>query len=149
MPKLPLGPSQIDVSLFATPRTIAHQAPLSMGFSRQKYWSGLPIPSPRDLNPPPEDTPCFSSLSSCEFFTTVPSGFQPHLYPTDSTSQAALSVRTRGSALRVGSDGAWSIRGPSMENVDPRQKASDTRVSRRPPAFLRLVVSDSLRPHGQ
>ena len=42
----------------------------------------------------------------------------PHLYPTDSTSQAALSVRTRGSALRVGSDGAWSIRGPSMENVD-------------------------------
>ena len=31
------------------PRTIAHQAPLSMGFSRQEYWSGLPFPSPGDL----------------------------------------------------------------------------------------------------
>ena len=33
----------------ATPWTVAHQAPLSMGFSRQKYWSGLPFPSPGDL----------------------------------------------------------------------------------------------------
>ena len=32
-----------------TPWTVAHQAPLSMGFSRQKYWSGLPFPSPEDL----------------------------------------------------------------------------------------------------
>ena len=35
--------------LFAAPRTIAHQAPLSMQFSSQKYWSGLPFPSPGDL----------------------------------------------------------------------------------------------------
>ena len=34
------------VWLFATPWTVAHQAPLSMGFSRQKYWSGLPFPHP-------------------------------------------------------------------------------------------------------
>ena len=34
------------VWLFATPWTVAHQAPLSMGFSRQEYWSGLPFPSP-------------------------------------------------------------------------------------------------------
>ena len=34
------------VSLFATPWTVAHQAPQSMGFSRQEYWSGLPFPSP-------------------------------------------------------------------------------------------------------
>ena len=32
--------------LFATPWTAAHQAPPSMGFSRQEYWSGLPLPSP-------------------------------------------------------------------------------------------------------
>ena len=32
-----------------TPWTVVHQAPLSMGFSRQKYWSGLPFPSPGDL----------------------------------------------------------------------------------------------------
>ena len=44
------------VRLFATPWTVAHQAPLSMGFSRQEYWSGLPFPSPGDLpdsRPPP------------------------------------------------------------------------------------------------
>ena len=32
--------------------TVAHQAPLSMGFSRQEYWSGLPFPSPGDLPDP-------------------------------------------------------------------------------------------------
>ena len=34
------------VRLFTTPRTAAYQAPLSMGFSRQEYWSGVPSPSP-------------------------------------------------------------------------------------------------------
>ena len=38
--------------LFATPWTAACQAPLSMGFSRQQYWSGLPFPSPGDLPNP-------------------------------------------------------------------------------------------------
>jgi len=37
------------VWLFVTPRTVAHQTPLSMIFSRQEYWSGLPFPSPEDL----------------------------------------------------------------------------------------------------
>ena len=37
------------VRLFATPWTVAHQAPPSMGFSRQEYWSGVPFPSPGDL----------------------------------------------------------------------------------------------------
>ena len=40
------------VRLFATPWTIAYQAPPSMGFSRQEYWSGLPFPSPGDLPDP-------------------------------------------------------------------------------------------------
>ena len=40
------------VLLFATPWTVAHQAPLSMGFSRQEYWSGLPFPSAGDLPDP-------------------------------------------------------------------------------------------------
>ena len=40
------------VRLFATPRTVAYQAPPSMGFSRQEYWSGLPFPSPGDLPDP-------------------------------------------------------------------------------------------------
>ena len=40
------------VQLFATPWTVAYQAPLSMGFSRQECWSGLPFPSPGDLPDP-------------------------------------------------------------------------------------------------
>ena len=40
------------VRLFATPWTVAYQAPQSMGFSRQEYWSGLPFPSPGDLLDP-------------------------------------------------------------------------------------------------
>ena len=40
------------VRLFATPWTAANQAPLSMGFSRQEYWSGLPFPSSGDLLDP-------------------------------------------------------------------------------------------------
>ena len=40
------------VRFFANPWTIAHQAPLSMGFSRQEYYSGLPCPPPGDLADP-------------------------------------------------------------------------------------------------
>ena len=40
------------VQLFATPWTVAYQVPPSMGFSRQEYWSGLPLPSPGDLPKP-------------------------------------------------------------------------------------------------
>ena len=40
------------VRLFVTPWTVAYQAPPSMGFSRQEYWSGLPFPFPGDLPDP-------------------------------------------------------------------------------------------------
>ena len=40
------------VRLFATPWTVAYQASPSMGFSRQEYWSGVPLPSPGDLPDP-------------------------------------------------------------------------------------------------
>ena len=40
------------VQLFVTPWTVAYQAPLSMGFSRQEYWNGSPLPSPGDLPNP-------------------------------------------------------------------------------------------------
>ena len=41
-----------SVRFFVTLWTVAHQAPLSMGFSRQEYWSGLPFPPPGDLRNP-------------------------------------------------------------------------------------------------
>ena len=40
------------VRFFATPWAVAHQAPLSMGFSRKEYWSGLQFPSPANLPDP-------------------------------------------------------------------------------------------------
>ena len=40
------------VRLFVTPWTVAYHTPLSMGFSRQEYWNGLPFPSPEDLLDP-------------------------------------------------------------------------------------------------
>ena len=63
------------VWLFATLQTIACQAPLSMEFSRQEYWSGLPCPSPGDLpDPGIEPTSLVSSALAGRFFTTVLSG---------------------------------------------------------------------------
>ena len=53
-----------------SPWTVAHQTPLSMGFSRQEYWSGLPFPSPGDL-PDPEIQLTSPALSG-RFFTTEP-----------------------------------------------------------------------------
>ena len=55
-----------------TPWTVAHQAPLSMGFPRQEYWSGLPFPPPGDL-PDPGIEPESPALVG-RFFNTVPSG---------------------------------------------------------------------------
>ena len=58
--------SCFNVQLFATPWTIAHQAPLSLRFSRQEYWSELPRPPPGDL-PDPEiepATPVFPDLQA-------------------------------------------------------------------------------------
>ena len=50
--------SFVHAQLFVTLWTVAHQAPLSMGFSRQEYWNGLPCPPPGDL-PDPGIEPAF------------------------------------------------------------------------------------------
>ena len=60
------------VQLFATPRTVAHQAPLSVGFLRQEYWSGLLFSLPGHL-PNPGIKPTSPALTD-EFFTTEPPG---------------------------------------------------------------------------
>ena len=60
------------VRLFATPWTIAKQVPLSMGFSRQEHWRGLPFPPPGDL-PDPGIEPSSPALAG-GFFTTEPRG---------------------------------------------------------------------------
>ena len=60
------------VRLFVTPWTVAHQAPLSMEFSRQEYWSGFPFLSPGDLLDSGIE-PMSPTLAG-GFFTTVPPG---------------------------------------------------------------------------
>ena len=54
-----------------TPWTVVCQAPLSMGFSRQEYWSGLPFPSPGDL-PDPGIEPGSPSLQEDSLLTNLP-----------------------------------------------------------------------------
>ena len=66
---------------FATPWTVAHQAPLSMGFPRQEHWSGLSFRPPGD-RPDPGTEPNSPELAG-GFFTTEPPG-----KPLTSTSQA-------------------------------------------------------------
>ena len=66
------------IQLFATPWTVAHQALLSMGFSRQEYWSKLPFPPSGELPDPgikPESPVSPALLSG--FFTTEPPGKVP------------------------------------------------------------------------
>ena len=67
------------VQLFVTPWTVAHQAPLTMGFSRQEYWNGLPCPLPGHLpDPGIEPTSLTSSaLAGTFFFFTTRATWKP------------------------------------------------------------------------
>ena len=67
------------VWLFVTPWTVALQAPLSMGFPRQEYWSGLPFSSPGHL-PHPGIKPASPELAG-RFATTEPGGKPTHTHP--------------------------------------------------------------------
>ena len=63
------------VQLFVTPWTAACQTPLSMEFSKQEYWSGLPFPPPGDLpNPGIKPVSLASAALAGRFFTTEPPG---------------------------------------------------------------------------
>ena len=64
-----------SVQLLAIPWTVLHQAPLSLGFSRQEYWSGLPFPTSGALpHPGIEPMSLVSPTLAGGFFTTVPPG---------------------------------------------------------------------------
>ena len=69
------------------PWTVAHQAPLPMGFPRQEIWSGVPLPTPGDL-PNPGIKPVSSALT-CWFFPTEPPG-KPQYEHNSQYNQNAL-----------------------------------------------------------
>ena len=67
--------------LLAIPWTVAGQVPLSAGFSRQEYWSGLPVPPPGDLpHPGIEPRSLVSPTLAGGFFTTLPPGNPTHTH---------------------------------------------------------------------
>ena len=79
---LTLRPSVLShlgrVQLSATPWTLARQAPLSVGFSRQECWSGLPCPAPGDLPHPGIEPASLTSLALAEAFFTTSAPWEAH-----------------------------------------------------------------------
>ena len=108
------------VRLFATPWTVVYQAPPSMGFSRQEYWSGLPFPSPGDL-PYPGIEPGSPTLQA-DTLTSEPPGkpncgiarerkkkrelsckkLQPKALPGCSQNKGLSEYQRRASQLQIG-----------------------------------------------
>ena len=84
------------VRLFATPWAIAHQAPLSLGFSRQENWSGWPCPPPGDLPSPGTGprSPTSPSLAG-RFFTVEPPGKFLYLTGTKMNKIWSFPCRTQ------------------------------------------------------
>ena len=78
------------VRLFATPWTIARQAPLATGFPRKDYWSGLPFPSPGDL-PDPGIKPASPALAGgLFFFFSLPLSHMGSPFLSDTCSKFCL-----------------------------------------------------------
>ena len=80
------------VRFFVAPWTVAHQAPLSMGFSRQEHWSGLPFPSPGDL-PDPEIEPRSPTLQA-DALISEPPGTRPYLTGASQLALTSLVAQT-------------------------------------------------------
>ena len=109
------------IRLLSTPWTVARQAPLSMKFSRQEYWNGLPFPSPGDV-PDPGIEPVSPGLAG-RFFTIEPSGKPGHrvssyyYYGSSyicSSSHARAAHKSRRQESRTGSTryAGWLDGGP-------------------------------------
>ena len=109
----------------ATPRTVARQAPLFIGFPRQEYGSGLPFPSPRDL-PDPRIEPTSPVLAG-RLFTT-----EPREKPSWALRRETLTQQIWGGAGGRGSeDSGLSFKLPS----DAEVPGLDT-------TFLRITLID-------
>jgi len=110
-----------------TPWTIAHQTPLSLGFSRQEYGSGLPFPSPGDLSDPGiEPASLMSAALAGRFFTTratwEPLGIDYLKTYSGSKTRgvsswtSTISIETVGAQVGPG-QGFWAERGQTMRST--------------------------------
>ena len=117
------------VQLFATPWTVAYQAPLSMEVSRQYYWSGLPFPSPEDL-PDPGIEPRFPALGTDALpseppgkpqsnYTPVKNKFSSVQFSCSVMSNSAISW-TAAHQASLSITNSWSLlKFMSIESVMP------------------------------
>ena len=93
------------VQLLVTPWTAAHQAPPSMGFSRQEYWSRLPLPSPL----------CYTVGPYCVLSPSVMSNsLQPHEVEPQPLLSMEFSRQEYWSGLPVSTQGIFSIQGSNL-----------------------------------
>ena len=83
------------VRFFATPWTVAYQAPPSMGFSRQECWSGLPFPSPGDL-PDPGIEPGSPTLGVDTLPSKPPVWFTEYIIPNAGLDESQTAIKTTG-----------------------------------------------------
>ena len=102
---------------FYTSWTVARQAPLSMGFSRQEYWSGWPFPSSGDLPNPGIEPASLRFLGRRVFSLAPPYLLQPH--PTASSDEGP-GLKCVGSSVqvnnRVQEQSAWFAQGFSVQH---------------------------------
>ena len=125
------------VRLFATPWTVAYQAPPSMGFSRQEYWSRLPFPSPGDL-PNPGIEPRSPALLA-DALTSEPLG----LY-TRSPALLADALTSEPQLFTLGSPRVVTSNNSLIE--DSKTATADLSLflgGNSPPGFLRLYFISS------
>ena len=91
------------IQLFVTPWTIAHQAPPSMGFSRQEYWSELPVPFPGDLSDPGIEPR--SLALRAEVLTSEPPGIRPLVNPERDVAERKRCKTSTAQVLSAQSPG--------------------------------------------
>ena len=91
------------IQLFVTPWTIAHQAPPSMGFSRQEYWSELPVPSPGDLSDPGIEPR--SLALRAEVLTSEQPGIRPLVNPERDVTERKRCKTSTAQVLSARSPG--------------------------------------------
>ena len=126
------------VQLFVTPWTVAHQARLSMGFPRQKYWSGLLFPSPGDL-PDPVIKPR-SPILQADSLPPEPPG-----KPSRTLFQLIFGITWEAGALNISHQ---HMRRVSLRVVSSRIRIG-TQVSLTPKTIVRGLQKDAYREaHG-
>ena len=130
------------VWLFVIPWTVAHQTPLSMGFSRQEYWSGLPFPSP---NPKERQCPKWSNQDTAVLISHVSKVMLNILQAKlqQYVNQELLDVPARCFKKRQRNQ-----RSKCQHLLDHGESQGVPKENERKRKWSRSVVSDSLRSHG-